>query len=167
MNPSYIHIVWTTYFSWQPWSENGKFDALQKLYSGLESEAVDVVINKRLPTTWLDRPPLAGQVVFVPSEIDFLQQEMLRLTAENGDRVAGNLSVLCRRFEPTCVHLLLGSPSAPLGQIVGRLKSRLATLLHFHTNGQKGGANTWSKGYWAATFASELARTRAEQFMLS
>jgi len=125
----------------------------------------DVEFNKNLSEKWLNRHPASSQVVLLPEETIHLHQEVLKLTAPNGDRVAGNLNILQVMISSTMVQLLVEIDPIEFDQKISRLKSRLATLLSFYTGGQKGGKNTWSKGYWSANFTSEEVKMLTDKFM--
>jgi hypothetical protein len=76
-----------------------------------------------------------------------IENDIRELTAPGGDRIAGNTLVFAVAARNSRVELVLRWEEARLQQVVGRLKSRTATLLSFVRAHGLPGKQTWSTGF--------------------
>ncbi len=109
------------------------------------------------------RKEISSDVVLLNNdEMENVRLEIIELTAYCGDRIIGGMPLLAMSVSETTVQIVTKSPEDSLNQRIGRLKSRLATLLSFHPKNQSGGKNTWSKGF----FSAKINTAEAEESVL-
>jgi hypothetical protein len=87
------------------------------------------------------------------------------MTREGGDRVAGGHPVIAAAFLPTQAHVLCQCNWASLDQVVGRLKSRLATLLLFEPHWSENDKRIWGRGFWTARILDYRLIDLAKRFI--
>lgn len=157
------HVVWTTFLVWPPADERGDWRELADLYARIAAVGGTAAPSEPLPVRWLCRP-LPTEHVALPAVAVQLVSAAVRELAD-ADRIAGNTPMAAIAVTPLWVQAVLSCPAAALGQRVGRLKSRLATLLSFEPALGIGGAGTWGRGFWWAALIDELAIGMASAFV--
>jgi hypothetical protein len=140
------HVIWCTYLEWPPYDRRGEWTNLQQFYSELITTFLDV----KLPLKYLKRPAPIGHVLLSDLAQAQLRRDIVELTKPEGDRIAGHTTIWAMAVQRNAVQLVLSCENKDLKQKLGRLKSRLATLLSFNSELNVGGRNTWSKGIWYA-----------------
>ena len=123
------HIAWATFLAWPPTDERGDWRELADLYARIRGAGGAVALPEPLPTRWQGRPPPTGHVALPATAADRLAGALRELAAV--DRIAGGTPVASVAVAPVWVQMVLRCPATDLGQRVGRLKSRSATLLSF------------------------------------
>lgn len=156
------HIVWTTFGEWQPHDQRGDWAGLMEFYAPLIAAGA-AATSQPLRSRYLAQRCEA--VVLSQDDATQLRQWLLDLTRDGGDRVAGGHPVSAAAFRPRQAHVLLRCEHDKLGQVVGRIKSRLATLLLFEPRWSKAARHIWAKGFWAAELLDEDAGQKAKQFI--
>lgn len=110
---------------------------------------------------------LRDAVLLAPADAADLRKWLADLTRDGGDLVAGGHPVLAEAFQPTRAHVLLRCERDKLGQVVGRIKSRLAGLLLKQARWSNKGSRIWGKGFWSAEILREDACDRIKTFVES
>ena len=151
------HVIWATFSSWAPTGSRGDWQDLSELYSRLRQSCPEIEMSSPLPTKWHAKPAPSGQVVVAPAACAQVEMDIANLASANGDRIAELLSLRATVSATNHVQLVGSCPEASLHQVVGRLKSRTATLLSFHREVAVGGAGTWARGFWWAKLPTEEA----------
>jgi len=108
---------------------------------------------------------LSGATILSCDDIARLQEWLSKLTGEGGDRVAGGHPVLAASFLPTQAHVLIRCNRDALNQVIGRIKSRLATLLLFEPQWSQRGRRIWARGFWAAEISSDDVGDQVKKFI--
>jgi hypothetical protein len=161
------HVIWCTHLTWPPHDRRGDWTNLQQFYSELVATFLDVTVSNELHLTYLKRPVPIGHILLSNLAQAQLHHDIIELTKLEGDRIAGHTPIWAMAVQSNAVQLVLSCESKDLKQKVGRLKSRLATLLLFNSELNVGGRNTWSKGIWYARLTSEGAVHRAAEYVRS
>ena len=159
------HVIWTTYGCWKPDDDRGEWSTLGEFYERLASEFSGVRFSHTLPKAWKAKEFLKDHVCLNDRARAQVRADIRRLTATGGDRVAGNTPVIAIAVEPNCVQLVISCRADELSQRVGRLKSRMATLLSFVPENEAGGKSTWGKGFWYAWFDDQSVVSRVVAFV--
>ena len=159
-----LHIIWTTYNSWQPRDARGNWSALHDLYKQLAQNGhyyeLSAPLRESIPKAELS----INATALTPSDRNAVKDYLSELVAPNGDRIAGGLPIVCHAVTPTVVQLLVVPAVASHNQIIGRLKSKTASGLIQSSEG-KGQKHIWSSGYWFANINGEEAIAKIEQFI--
>jgi hypothetical protein len=161
------HVIWCTRLGWSPHDRRGDWTNLQQFYSKLVATFLDVTVSHELLPSYLKRPAPIGHVLLSNLAQAQLRRDIVELTKPEGDRIAGHTPIWAMTVQSNAVQLVLSCENKDLKQKVGRLKSRLATLLSFNSELNVGGRNTWSKGIWYARLTSEGAVDRAAEYVRS
>ena len=147
------HVIWTTFQTYPPTDSRGDWRALSDFYSRLGQSCDEIEMSSPLPTKWQAKAPRSGQVVLPLAACAQVDIDIRNLT--DGDRVAELMTLRATTTAPDHVQLVGSCPAASLHQVVGRLKSRTATLLSFREELGVGGAGTWGRGFWWAGLPTE------------
>ena len=156
------HIAWQTHFALPPQDVRGEWRALADTYQEVARAGWHVSFSRPLRTTY--SPCSTDSVRLAPEEQAALTAWLHELTRETGDRVAGGHPVVTAAFLPTQVHIVFHCREGDLSQVVGRLKSRLATLLLLRPD-RTGPRNVWGKGYWHAHLLDSEAVEHVASFV--
>lgn len=138
------HVVWTTKGVWTPQDSRGDWARLAELYESLVAEKSVAPLHPLHSRYAAQTSPL---VTLSSEDAIALLEWLQQLTTESGDRVARGHPVRTAVFMPTQVHLMLRCRFASLNQVVGRIKSRLATLLLFEARWKNKARVIWSRGF--------------------
>jgi hypothetical protein len=76
-----------------------------------------------------------------------IENDIRAMTATGGDRIAGDTQVFAVTAWVSQVQIVLQCEESRLQQVVGRLKSRTATLLSFDPAYCTPGKQTWARGF--------------------
>ena len=140
-----IHAIWTTYGTCLPGDARGHWSALFDFYghvlqSGQQLNPPDAATQTR--ATSLMREPQKA-----------LTEEEIRLVTETlDDYLAPGMPgetwrIYASAIERTHVHLLFRPLNHPIGEVVGRIKSRTSSaLLKLPVNQDR--RRIWTTGYW-------------------
>jgi len=139
------HVVWWTYLARPPHDAQADWAELEEHYRAVPRHAA--AFSRALPPRYV--PSREAAYRLSADEQTLLPGLLKDLAGDKGDRVAGGHKVLAAAFVATKVHLLFHCPKDDLAQVVGRLKSRLATLLFF-SPAREGYDVLWGKGFWSA-----------------
>jgi hypothetical protein len=159
------HVVWGTAGTWPPYDKRGDWSDLSEFYAPLVADG-SVAPSSPLPAqyAWQGR----GFIIHLSREdAALLREQVLRLTRDSGDRVAGGHPVLTSAFMLTEAHMLFRCERDTLRQVVGRLKSRLATLLLNQPRWSKAERIVWGKGFWFGEVLKEDLAPRIKEFIES
>lgn len=159
-----LHIIWTTYNTFQPQDARGDWSALRELYKHLARVGFYCEMSAPLPENVSSAASSHNAVVLAPHERNEVQGDLFQLTSVDGDRVAGGLPLSCCAANSTAVQLLLAPALASHSQIIGRLKSKTASQL-LQSPERTGQKRIWSSGYWFANINGEEALARVERFI--
>jgi hypothetical protein len=157
------HVAWGTAGTWPPSDKRGDWSDLSEFYAPLIAEG-SIAPSSPLPAqyTWQAR----GFIILLSQEdAALLREQILQLTKDGSDRVAGGHPVLTAAFMQTEAHVLLRCERDALKQVVGRLKSRLATLLLNEPRWSKAERIVWGKGFWAGELLKEDLAPRVKEFI--
>jgi hypothetical protein len=155
------HVAWSTKGAWPPADARGDWARLAEFYAPLVL-AEKVAISQPLPSRYL--PQTSKAILLSKEDLTALPGWLTELTRANGDRVAGDNPVSATAFGPTQVHVLFRCDRDRLNQVVGRLKSRLATLLLFEPR-WKNEHGIWGKGFWTAEILDPAITTQVVAFI--
>jgi hypothetical protein len=158
-----LHIIWTTYNSWQPQDARGDWSALRELYKQLNVSGHYYELSAALP----ESVPLLGHsnaVALTLHEQSEVENYLSKLMASEGDRIAGNLPVTCCAVHSSFVQLLFVPALSSHSQIIGRLKSKTASQVLWSPQ-RKGQKHIWAGGYWLANINGAEAIAKVEQFI--
>lgn len=158
-----LHLVWTTRNSRQPHDAKGNWSALHELYEQLALDGFYYELSAPLPKNAAETK-LPGAIELSLNERHEVTKYLSRLVALNGDRIVGGLPVVCHAIAPTFMQLLLVPALTPCNQVVGRLKSKLASQLLLSPE-RKGQKHIWSSGFWYANINGEKAVAKVEQYI--
>jgi hypothetical protein len=159
------HVAWATLGQWPPHDRRGDWAQLAQFYAPLIS-AGTVLPSRPLPVQYVVQA--TGMAILLSKgDSEFLREELSTLTRGGGDRIAGSHPVLAAAFQPTQAHVLLRCQHKTLGQVIGRIKSRLASRLLCQPAWSKCDVGIWGRGYWAAQLLDESLKGRAKEFVES
>jgi hypothetical protein len=161
------HVIWCTHLVWPPHDRRGDWTNLQQFYSELIATFLDVTVSDELPLKYLKRPAPIGHVLLSDLAQAQVRRDIVELTKPEGDRIAGYTPIWAIAVQSNAIQLVLSCESEKLKQKVGRLKSRLATLLSFNSELNVGGCNTWSRGIWYARLTCDGAVDHAAEYVRS
>jgi hypothetical protein len=108
---------------------------------------------------------MSNSLMLSQAELASLCGWLLKLTNAGGDNVAGGHSVLAATFQPEQAHVLFECDRDSLSQVVGRLKSRLATLVLFDEKRVASERKIWGGGFWFAEVLEDGATTKVKEFI--
>lgn len=146
------HIIWSTYHAFPVWDIRGDWSKLAELYAMFDLNAIGYQPSHELPRQWERRETNPKAIELTSCEQQYVQKNLQGLVVH--DRIAGGLEVMACAVSEQHVELLVREEGVQLLQKVARLKSRLATLLHFAFPQKFQGAHTWGKGIWVAEILS-------------
>jgi hypothetical protein len=165
MNQQVWHVAWATRGQWPPHDRRGDWGELSQFYAPLIAEG-RVLPSRPLPVQYVVQA--TGEALLLSKgDSEFLREELLTLTKDGGDRVAGGHRVLGDAFRPRQAHVLLRCEREALGQVIGRIKSRLASLLLREPAWSKCGVGVWGRGFWAGQLLDERLTGRVKEFVES
>jgi hypothetical protein len=141
----YWHILWTVYPVPVPNRHTTTIDGLYEFYEQLVTAEIEYAVSQPLRAVIYNSNVKPDRPILNPQSIE---NDIERLTSEEGDRVAGNLSIVDLLVKSDRVELLVKFNEDNLIQKIARLKSRSATLLSFSSEAGEGGRHTCSKGIW-------------------
>lgn len=156
------HVVWPTLGEWLPHDRRGDWTEMSDFYAPLIA-AGSVAVSSPLLQRYLRAPTEAR--LLSPDDAAQLRGWLSELTRDGGDRIAGGHPVLAEALRPLRMHILFRCERERLGQVVGRIKSRLASLLLGQPRWSKKGHRLWAKGFWAAEVLNEDLRGQIEAFL--
>lgn len=156
------HVVWTTFGEWPPHDERGDWAPLAEFYSPTIAAGLVMPFGP-LQSRYAGQS--RGAVTLSKEDATSLHEWLLKLTSEGGDRTAGGQPVLAAAFMPMQANVLLRCRRDRLRQVVGRIKSRLATLLLFEPRWSNSGRHIWGKGFWAAEILDDDIARQAKGFI--
>ena len=130
-----LHIIWTTYNSWQPRDARGNWSGLHELYKQLAQNGHYYELSAPLRES-VPKAELSDTVALTSNERNEVKNYLSELVAPDGDRIAGGLPIVCHAITPTVVQLLIVPAVAPHSQIIGRLKSKTASGLIWSSEGK-------------------------------
>jgi hypothetical protein len=157
------HVVWGTAGTWPPYDKHGDWSDLSEFYAPLIADG-SIAPSSPLPAHYEWRPR-AFIIRLSQEDAALLREQASKLTNEGGDRVAGGHPVLTSAFLSTEAHVLFRCERGTLKQVVGRLKSRLATLLLSEPRRSKTERIVWGKGFWAGEVLKEDLAPRIKEFI--
>jgi hypothetical protein len=155
------HIVWNTKGAWPPHDARGDWAPLAGFFAPLIAAGF-VSPSYPLCSRYLSQS--CASIVLSEEEMRTVCDCMSKLMEEGGDRIAGNHYLLATGLLPTQVYALFECDRCSLSQVVGRLKSRLATLLSFQFKPRKH-ARVWGKGFWAAELVDPSITAQVQAFI--
>lgn len=156
------HVVWTTFGERPPHDRRGDWTELSELYRPLVAAGL-AATSRPLQARYLEQP---SNALFLSQEdATQLREWLLQLTSDGGDRVAGGHPVSAAAFRPMQAHILFHCARDKLGQVVGRIKSRLAALLLFESRWSNKGRRIWAKGFWAAELLNDDVGRKVKTFI--
>jgi hypothetical protein len=159
------HVVWGTAGTWPPHDKRGDWGDLAEFYTPFIADG-SIAPSSPLPAQYV--PQGLGFIILLSQEdVALLREQLSDLTRDNGDRVAGGHPVLTAAFMQTQAHVLFRCEREALKQVVGRLKSRLATLLLNEPRWSKAERIVWGKGFWAGEVLKEDLAPRIKEFIES
>ncbi len=140
-----IHAIWTTYGTWLPGDARGHWSALLDFYghvlqSGQQLNPPDAVTQTRATSSMCEPEKMLNEV-----EIQLVKETL-------DDYLAPGMPGETWRLHATAigrthVHLLFGPLNKPIGEVVGRIKSRTSSaLLKLQVNQDR--RRIWTTGYW-------------------
>lgn len=157
-----IHAIWTTYGTWLPGDARGHWSALLDFYGHVLQRGQQ-----------LNPPDTATQTrakVLMREPERVLNEEEIRLISTTlDDYLAPGMPGETWRLhttaiERTHVHLLFGPLSTPIGEVVGRIKSRTSSaLLKLPTNQDR--RRIWSTGYWKVFLFDDNAIAQVARYI--
>jgi len=152
MSPAPIwHVVWTTWGSSPDW---------RVLQERIEATAAGHGMGD--PTLQSEAQTHATSAVSLSeAACRQVENDIRRLTSVGADRIAGDTHIFAVAARKSQVQVVLQCEEARLEQVVGRLKSRTATLLSFVPAHGTPGKHTWSKGFARIRCLDEKAVQRA------
>lgn len=156
-NKETFHIIWCTYASYPVWDNQGNWNKLKERYEQLRTNGVHFELNRDFPQVYSSKISTGSQVRIDIEDFAFVKECITQLTSPNGDRIAGDLQIICLNINETFVELIVEEMKGKLNQKLSRLKSRLATLMHFERPEIYPGKKTWGKGIWISTINSKVA----------
>jgi len=157
-----IHAIWTTYGTWLPGDARGHWSALFDFYGhvlqhGQQLNSPDATTRTRA-TSSMHEPEKA------------LNEDEIRLVKTTlEDYIAPGMPgetwrIHATAIERTHVHLLFGSLNDPIGEVVGRIKSRTSSaLLKLPANQNR--RRIWSTGYWKVFLFEDNAMTQVARYI--
>ena len=137
-----IHAVWTTYGTWLPGDYRGHFSPL------LDKQGHVVAQGGTLnpPDTTTHARALENmnlpRVVLSTEEISIVAETIAQQLTPGMPGAKWRIHTAA--IEHTHIHLLFGPLEDPIGNVVGRLKSRASAAIVRHS----GRTRTWTSGYW-------------------
>jgi hypothetical protein len=141
----YWHILWTAYPVPVPSQQRNTINGLYELYERLETDSIEHEVSQPLKAIIHSSKVKPDRPILNPQS---LENDLMSLAREEGDRIAGNLHIIDLLVKSNRVELLVKFNEDNLIQKIARLKSRSATLLSFSSKSGEGGRHTWSKGIW-------------------
>ncbi len=157
-----IHAIWTTYGTWLPGDARGHWSALFDFYghvlqSGQQLNPPHAATHTR-----------ATSLMREPEKV--LNEEELQLVKETLDAylapgVPGETwRIHATAIERTHVHLLFGPLNDPIGEVVGRIKSRTSSeLLKLPLNQDR--RRIWTTGYWKVFLFDDNAMAQVARYI--
>ncbi|HTV28105.1 MAG TPA: hypothetical protein VMF32_10010 [Xanthobacteraceae bacterium] len=159
------HVAWGTAGTWPPHDKRGDWSGLSEFYAPFIADG-SIAPSSPLLAQYVSQP-LGFIILLSQEDAALLQEQLSNLTRDDGDRVAGGHPVLTAAFMQTEAHMLFRCEREALKQVVGRLKSRLATLLLNEPRWSKADRIVWGKGFWAAEVLNEDLAPRVKAFIES
>lgn len=157
MNKRTSHIIWCTYETFPVWDNRGNWSRLKECYEELKTKEVDFELNKKFPVEYRSIKSSKDQVRIKVEDFEFVKNQIIQLTSQNGDRVAGDLKTTFLNINETFIELIVEENESNLNQKLSRLKSRLATLMNFEKPNIYPGKKTWGKGIWTSNLNSKIS----------
>jgi hypothetical protein len=157
------HVVWGTAGTWPPHDKRGDWSDLSEFYAPLIGDG-SIAPSSPLPARYVSQG-LGFIILLSQEDAALLREHLSDLTRDDGDRVAGGHPVLTAAFMQTEAHVLFRCERETLKQVVGRLKSRLATLLLNEPRWSKAERIVWGKGFWAGELLKEELAPRIKEFI--
>ncbi len=157
------HIVWTTRGGRLPGDPEGNWARLAEFYSPLMATGLVRSVSSGFQGQYRGRA--VGERLLARDDAADLHRWLLELTKEDGDRIAGGIRVLAAAFLPDQAHVLMECDQGRVSQVVGRLKSRLATLLLFQPRWANQGRHIWGSRFWQAEIAQPELRAQVARFI--
>ncbi len=157
------HIVWTTRGGRLPGDPEGNWARLAEFYGPLMATGLVTSVSSGLQPQY--RARAVGERSLLRDDAADLHRWLLELTKEEGDRIAGGNRVLAAAFLPDQAHVLMECDRDRVRQVVGRLKSRLATLLLFQPRWANAGRHIWGSRFWQAEIAQPELRAQVARFI--
>ena len=140
------HVIWTTIGFWLPTEPRGNWNNLKNFYRELGKE------NHRFTAVFCDRysdePQKQNREIQLGSVEQKQVEDILRQLCQS-DRVTEGTEILALNVTPSKVEMLISTQEKELTQVVGRLKSRSATIVLWSL-GDLELKRIWSKGFWTA-----------------
>lgn len=161
MSQSTWHVIWTTFPGYLPSDPKGDWEKLLCCYGTVATNQM----SERLPARYLKKAFPREKKFLSNDARSVIASSIAELTASPGDRVAGQTAIQATHIGLNDVHLILDLPPEKLSQIIGRIKSRSATLLSFHSPADFPGDHTWSKGFWSVCLESAEEITSALDYV--
>lgn len=140
------HVIWTTIGFWLPNERRGNWNGLKNFYQELEKE------NHRFTAVFSDRysdqPQKQNREIRLGIDEQEKVEAILRQLCQS-DRIAEGTQILALNVTFNQVEMLINTREKELTQVVGRLKSRSATIAIWSL-GDSELKRIWSKGFWTA-----------------
>jgi len=157
-----IHAIWTTYGTWLPGDARGHWSALFDFYGHVLQRGQQ--LNPPDATTQTRATSLMRE----PQKV--LNEEEIRLVTKTlDDYLAPGMpgetwKINATAIERTHVHLLFGPLNDPIGEVVGRIKSRTSSvLLKLPVN--QGRRRIWTTGYWKVFLFDDNAMAQVARYI--
>ncbi len=157
-----IHAIWTTYGTWLPGDARGHWSALFDFYGhvlqrGQQLNPPDIATQTR--ATSLMREP---QKVLDEEEIRLVTETLNNYLAPGMPGETWHINATA--IERTHVHLLFDSLNDPIGEVVGRIKSRTSSaLLKLPANQDR--RRIWTTGYWKVFLFDDNAMAQVARYV--
>ena len=157
-----IHAIWTTYGTWLPGDARGHWSALFDFYGhvlqgGQQLNPSDTTTRSR-----------AKSAMCEPEKV--LNEEEIQLVTKTlEDYLAPGMPgetwrIQATAIERTHVHLLFGPLHDPIGEVVGRIKSRTSgALLKLPANQDR--RRIWTTGYWKVFLFDDNAMEQVAEYI--
>ncbi len=150
MKKLYLILFWK-YNTLPPWGKYAPYNKLQSKLEYLHTKNILFYPNKTLPDSYSPKKTATAKV-FSNENKAFLVDEIRNLASS--DRILDSLVVHNIQVDDYYIELLIEEDPKKKKKKIGRLKSRLATLLSFKFPNQYKGKNTWAKGILKVEFKS-------------
>jgi len=151
----YVHVVWWTHQTIPPRDRRGDWSWLLDSYSTIAARFPALVCSPALHRSYLGHETTLAAVALSWAAARHVEASIKALI--EGDRILEGTRLHAVRTSTFVVEVVLEYDPPRLPQIVGRLKSRTATLLSFEKELGIGGASTWGSGFWHAVLPSDQA----------
>ena len=155
------HVIWTTIGFWLPNEQRGNWNSLKNFYQelGKENHHFTAIFSDR----YSDQPQKQNREIRLGIDEQKKVEEILRGLCQT-DRVAEGTQILALHVTFNKVEMLIRIQEKELTQVVGRLKSRSATIAIWSL-GDSNLKRIWSKGFWIAEIEDKDAIDKVIEYI--